>query len=374
VKALSDAELLRLRVTALGLGAGRDGSPAKVGRRFLAMQGQDFFASLWALGVRSGGALAEVEAAFNSGELIRSWPMRGTLHVVPAEDIGWLQRLASAKLLGTSLQTRWRRLGLDEPALEKAREVAVAALGGGRALTRDGLFDCFREAGLAAFPQHNYHHIWYLSQTGTMVFGPIRDGEHLLVLADEWITAPRQLDREEALAEVAARYVAAHGPATVEDLAWWCGLGKRAVAEGLALAGGRVVSVSGEDGRTYWINPETPGQPNDGVLLLPAFDEHLLGYTDRRLMLPSGHASTLNPGNNGMFKPAVVVNGVCVGTWKGIPRGTLRRLPDSAPVPVTVTGFTAASGKRLPKRGLRQAADDYARFLGHPAAAVTLVS
>ncbi|MDR0431813.1 MAG: winged helix DNA-binding domain-containing protein [Bifidobacteriaceae bacterium] len=371
MKALSDAALLRLRIAALGLGAVRVGSPVEVGKRYLAMQGQDFFASLWALGVRSGGTLAQVEAAFNSGELIRSWPMRGTLHVVPAEDIGWMQRLTSARLLGTSLRTRWRRLGLDEPALEKAREVAVAALSEGKALTRDGLLACFGSAGLVLSPQHKYHHIWYLSQTGTLVFGPIRDGEHLLVLADEWITAPRDLDREEGLAEVAARYVASHGPATVEDLAWWCGLGKRAVAEGLALAGDRVVSVTGDSGQTYWVRPETLDQPNDGVLLLPAFDEHLLGYADRSLLLPSDHASVLCPGNNGMFKPAVVVNGVCVGTWKGVPRGTLRKLPADAPVPVAVTGFTATHGKRLPQRLLQQAADNYAQFLGHPAAAIT---
>jgi hypothetical protein len=281
-------------------------------------------------------------------------------------------RLTSERLVGASLRRRWQQIGLDEQTVERARAVAVAALSGGRALARGALLDEFEAAGLVTSPRHRYHLVWYLSQTGTLVFGPIRDGEHLLVLSEEWITAPRHLGREESLAELAARYVGSHGPATVEDLAWWCGLGKRAVTEGLLLAGDRVARVVGEDGRTYWLSPDLSDQPVEEVLLLPAFDEHLLGYTDRTLVVSGAHASKLCPGGNGVFKPALVAGGVCAGTWKGTPPGALRKLPLTAPVPVGVTEFAASRSARVPRAAAQEAADAYARYLGRPAAVVTL--
>jgi hypothetical protein len=338
------------------------------------MQGQDLFACLWALGLRSGATLAQVEAAFNTGSLVRSWPMRGTLHVVCAEDVGWLQQLTVPRRISASLQTRWRQLGLDERTVEKARDLATAALSGGNALTRDALMAKFAQGGIEITLPRKYHLISYLTRTGTLVFGPLQDGEHLLVLAQEWIRAPRQLDGEAALAELAARYVAAHGPATIEDMSWWCGLGKRVCAEAFALAGDRVTTVSDDAGRTFWLDPEVAASAakSDDVALMPAFDEHLLGYTDRALALSPRHARKVDPGGNGVFRPTLAAGGVCVGLWKGATRGALRKLAPDAPVRVTVTGFTPTHAKRVSKRALQKAANHYAHYLGRPQAVIVL--
>ncbi|MDR1295517.1 MAG: winged helix DNA-binding domain-containing protein, partial [Bifidobacteriaceae bacterium] len=301
-------------------------SPAGVVRHFLAAQAQDFPASQWALGLRSGVGLADVERAYLDGQVVRSWPMRGTLHAVAADDVGWLQRLTSAKVLGASAERRRQHLGLDARHIERVRECAIGVLAGGRALARGTLFGEVAARGIEVSDPWKYRLIWFFAQTGTLVFGPVADGEPLLVLAEEWIAHPRNLDREEGLAELAARYVASHGPACLDDLSWWSGLGKREVREGLALAGDRVVRFDGDDGTTYWMSPELAdaagaGPPSAGVALLPAFDEHLLGYRDRTAMLAPGHAASICPGGNGVFRPVVVVDGVCAGTWRAAPRG-----------------------------------------------------
>ncbi|MDR1188387.1 MAG: winged helix DNA-binding domain-containing protein [Bifidobacteriaceae bacterium] len=351
-------------------------NPAQVAHHFLSMQAQDFAASLWALGARSGAPQAEVEQAYQQGKVVRSWPMRGTLHTVPAEDIGWLQRLTAAKVLGAGAERRRQHLGLEPAHIEKVREAVTAILAGGRALSREDLMAAVAARGVEVAATWKYHLIWYLAQTGTLVFGPAADGRPLLVLASEWIAAPRALGRDEALAELAARYTASHGPATEDDLAWWSGLGKRDVRAALALAGSRVARERADDGAEYWLAPDLHDADRAAsaptVELLPAFDEHLLGYRDRTVMLDPAHAAPVCPGGNGVFKPTVVVDGVCAGTWRPIARGALGKLRADRPVPVAVTWFDKVAERSADPALLAGAANRYARYLGREWAEVTV--
>ncbi|MDR1264046.1 MAG: winged helix DNA-binding domain-containing protein [Propionibacteriaceae bacterium] len=376
---LGDRDLLRLRLRSALLDGGLAAGPAAVARRFLAMQAQDFPASCWALGLRSGAAVGAVERAYQDGLVVRSWPLRGTLHASPAEDVGWLQRLTSAKVLGASAERRRARLGLDLGQIERVREQVVALLAGGRALDREALLDEVAARGIELSGQWKYHLIWILAQTGTLLFGPVADGQPLLVLADEWVARPRDLGRDEGLAELAARYLDSHGPATVDDLAWWSGLGKREVREGLALAGDRVVQVEAADGGVYWMaatlaDDTAAAAPPPRVDLLPAFDEHLLGYRDRGLTLDPAHAQLICPGGNGIFKPVVLVDGVCAGVWRPLARGGLKRLPQDKPVPVAVNWFDRAARRLADPALLAEAADRYARYLGRERATLTVTA
>jgi hypothetical protein len=371
---LSQHDLLKLRLHSLLLAGGESVGPVGVARHFLAIQAQDFPASMWAVGMRSQSTLADVEKAYLDGQIVRSWPMRGTLHTLPAEDVGWMQRLTSAKVLGASAERRREHLGLERQLIERVRECVVDLLAGGRAVSRAVLLSEVAARGVNIEAHWKYHLTWYLAQTGTLVFGPVAEGEPLLVLADEWIKHPRNLDRAEGLAELAAKYVAAHGPATLDDLAWWSGLGKREVAEGLSLAGDRVARID-SDSRSYWVAPElinaaAPTQPS--VALLPAFDEYLLGYRDRTAMLDPAHAPLLCPGGNGIFKPVIIVDGVCAGTWRTLPRSALNKLPPDRPVPITVTWFDPTTAKKSDPALLARAANNYAHYLGRDQAEVTV--
>jgi hypothetical protein len=378
---LTDRDLLALRLRSLLLAGSGPAGPAQVAGHFLALQGQDLPASMWALGVRCGATLTEVEQAYRDGQVVRSWPMRGTLHVVPPQDLGWMQRLTSARLLGKSAQRRQAQLGLEAHQIGKVDECVREVLAGGRVADRNALLDEVAGRGIEIRDHWRYHLIWHLAQTGTLVFGPVVNGQAMLALASEWIKDPRDLGRQEGLAELAARYVASHGPTTAGDLAWWSGLGKRQAAEALALAGDRVVQLGAADGAGggagFWIAPQLVDAPRpdpSGVVLLPAFDEYLLGYRDRRLALDPAHAPAVCPGNNGVFKALVAVGGVCAGTWRPVPRGALARLPQDKPIQLAVRWFDQAANRAADPAMLYQAALAYARYLGRDQVEVTATS
>ena len=165
------SDLLRLRLRAHGLTGEGLPSPVAVAERMLAVQAQDFRAGCWALGVRSPGAtIGDVTAAIDSGSIVRSWPMRGTLHFVPACDLHWMLHLTTPRMLARQ-RTRRSQLGLEDRDIERARDAAVHALSGRRELTRSGFLEMLGEQGIDTGGQRGYHLIWYLAQTGTLCWG-----------------------------------------------------------------------------------------------------------------------------------------------------------------------------------------------------------
>lgn len=321
------SEIARLRLQALGLaGPAVAPDPRGVVEHHLAMQAQDFRASRWAIGSRLPGSTeVDVVAAYDSGAIVRSWPMRGTVHAVASADLPWMLDLMGHRAL-SGVARRWEYLGIDEAMLERAREVAVELLRGGGRATRGEFVEALTGAGLDLTGQRSYHTVWYLSQTGTLVQGPTRDGDHELVLLEEWIREPRRLSREEALAELGVRYLRARGPATVDDLVHWTGLTKGDCRKALEATDGSTVQVEGPGGpyrmpaeHLDLLDPSHPGA-DAAVLALAAFDEHLLGYRVRDCVLDPEHASLVDPGRNGVFRWTLVAGGRVAGTWKRTPR------------------------------------------------------
>ena len=165
--------------------------PAAAVRWMLAMQGQDLPGAKWSVGLRvPGSTIQDVHDAFDRGDIIRSWPMRGTLHVVAAEDIGWMLELTAGRTL-QSLRTRHRELGLDESTVAIAEKAAVELLEGGRSATRAELFAAFSAAGIDTNGQRGPHLLGRLHQGRLLCLGPIRGNEQAVVLLDEWVPTPR---------------------------------------------------------------------------------------------------------------------------------------------------------------------------------------
>jgi hypothetical protein len=359
----------RHRLTALRLVAQRIGprdlaAPGDVVRWMLAMQAQDLPGAKWSVGLRAAGATeAAVEAACDSGEIVRSWPMRGTLHFVAGEDLGWLLAVTSARATA-SVVARRAALELTDSDVERARATAITSLSGGRWLSREGLLAAIAADGVSTVGQRGYHILWYLAQTATLVLGPTDGRQQAFVLLDEWVTAPRRLDRDEALGEIVTRYVRSHGPATVADIARWCGLTVADVRRGLAQSDD-LLTVIEIDGVGYHVAPEVleaveapkATSAAAGVHFLPGFDEYLLGYRDRSAALAPEHADAIVPGANGMFKPTIVVDGQVVGTWKRTVRAR-----DVTVEPTTFAPLSAAQ-----RDGLARAAHAYGAYLGRRA-------
>ncbi len=319
-----DIALLRLvaqRIAGPGFATATDAV-----RWLTAAQAQDYPGAVTSIALRTGSRTRQiVEASLNAGEVVRSWPMRGTLHFVLAEDLPWMLSLTTERLLAGAASRR-AALGLDMQIIEHARQLATDALAGGRQLRRDALLTIWDDAGLLTVKQRSYHLIWYLAQTGTLCYGPVRDGEQDIVLVDDWVPNPRRPEREEALGEWVLRYFHSHGPATVKDFAWWTKLVVADVKTGLAVVRSQLERLE-VNGIEHFMHPQTAALLDScrsrakGVFLLPGFDEYMLGYQDRGAALPAEFAQRIIPGNNGMFQPTVIADGKVIGTWKRAGRG-----------------------------------------------------
>ncbi len=324
---VNDVRQVRLASSLLRGGAH---TAADVAEHFFALQGQDWAAARLALGVRvPGSTRASIDAEFNEGRLVRSWPMRGTLHVVAARDLGWVQALTNARAMQDAPRRR-RLIGLELATIERVEGIVRDTLSGGRALTRDELLGAVAAAGVTLVAQQRYHTIWHLAQTGVLTFGPVRGGRHLLVLADDWIRQPRWFDSDAALAELFRMYVRGHGPCSVADFSWWTKLSvtvsKRAAVLAADVYGDELVAVD-IDGLENWATAAAldavRAKPHGGAepLLLPGFDELYLGLRDRSAHIDPELAALLAPGSNGVFRASVLVNGQIVGTWKALGKG-----------------------------------------------------
>jgi hypothetical protein len=315
-------------------------TPTDAVRWMTATQAQDFASAVLAVALRTKSrSLGQVHDALDGGSVIRSWPMRGTLHFVAAEDLSWMLALTSQRSLATSAKYR-EQLGLELSTVERAREVAIETLAGGGRTSRADLLASWEKAGLPTVKEHGYRLIWHLAQTGTLCLGPTGlgptdRGEQHFVLFDEWITTSRRLDHDEALGEWALRYFRSHGPATVKDFTWWTQLKAADVKAAVAIAAPQLERIVVDD-VTYYLDPQTlalfPARRRKArdVFLLPGFDEYLLGYQTRTAVLAPEFAANIVPGGNGVFLPTIISDGGVVGTWKRVGTGAKRTLAATA--------------------------------------------
>lgn len=336
-----EALALRMRSLLLAGEAGPDGGPPKdvagVVTWFGAMQAQDLASGLWSLGARlPGRTAADVQAALERREALRTWPMRGTVHLVPPRDARWMLELTGSIALAGAARRR-AFIGLSERDADRAVEVLGAALAGGGRLTRSQCLTALAEAGIDSAGQLGYHLLWYASQRGVTCIAPNVGAEQTFVLLDEWVPDPHRPERDEALATLARRYFRSHGPSTRRDFAGWTGLGMADARRGIAAADDTLATVL-VDGVEMHLDParldgDRAGRDRAGrrradvlpggvaaaapeLLALAGFDEYLLGFKDRSLMLADEHKRAIVPGGNGVFQWTIVRAGRVVGTWR----------------------------------------------------------
>jgi hypothetical protein len=358
---LSSSAALSLRMTSLLLRPhprGRPDDVAGVVEWFGAMQAQDMASGLWSLGARlPGWTLADVNAALERREAIRTWPMRGTVHLVPPADAHWMLELMGVRALA-GVAARRATIGLDEATADRGVDILAAALAGGRRLTRAECLAALADGGVAGAGQFGYHLLWYASQRGVTCIAPHVGTEQTFVLLDEWVPKPQRPDRDEALGIIALRYFRSHGPTTRKDFAGWTGLTMTDAKTGVAAAGDALTTVH-VDGVEMIVDPavlETAPDPVDDWCTLPGFDEYLLGFKDRSMMLDDAHKQAIIPGGNGVFQSTIVRAGRVVGTWK-------RTLGKKA---VTVDAIPLVPLRPAERGKAEQAFGRYADFMGLP--------
>jgi hypothetical protein len=316
------AGILQLRFENQRLARASIRKPADVVAWFGAVQAQDYLGALWAIGLRTRSATeTQVEAAETRRAIIRTWPMRGTLHFVAAADARWMTRLLAPRVIARNAARLKREVNVDASVVARSRDVVARALEGGRRLERGALYEALDARKIRTGASRGLHILLWLALEGTICLAGRQGKQHTFALLEEWIPKFRDLDRDEALAELARRYFTSHGPATLQDFMWWAGItAKDATA---ALEGARAHLVREViEGRAYWLaarrtssrsrRSESSSAPL--VKLLPAFDEYTVAYQDRSL-LAAGPGKPMSAGF-GLLNPVVVVDGRVVGSWK----------------------------------------------------------
>ena len=318
-ESLTPANVLATRLANQRITAASAIAPAGVVAGLGAVQAQEYGQSLWAVGLRiEGSTVATIEESIAAGAILRTWPMRGTIHLVLSADARWMTGLLAGRKV-RQMTNVYRSIGLTEGVLGRAGDIVRAALDGGNRMRRKDLYALLTQHGIdcSASPNGSRggHILGYLAMLGEICLGPLDGRQPTFVLLDQWAPSPRA--PAEPLAELALRYFGSHGPATAKDFGWWSGLTLAEVRQAIDLAGAGLAAVE-VDGRQHWLGAGTaPGsRPAAGAYLLPAFDEYTVAYSDRAAVLAGRDLPGSDLVKGDLLNPLMVLDGLAVGVWR----------------------------------------------------------
>jgi hypothetical protein len=329
--------------------------PEDVVEGLLAVQAQDFAGAKWALSQRTGDAdEAGAQRAYDEGRILRTHVLRPTWHFVSRADIRWLLELSGPRVHALNAYY-YRYYGVDAGVVKRSNARIVKALGRGEHLTRAELRRVLGTLAAGAKDDPGGNRLACLLMRaeldGLICSGRMRGKQHTYALLEERAPRGAKLARDEALAELARRYVDGHGPAQVRDLAWWSGLPLGEAKRALEACGSSLTRTTVE-GKTYFLSAAPPARRRRGstVHLLPYYDELVVAFKDRSALIESRGTSK----SSVSLSPSVLVDGRIVGGW--------RRVAMAREVVITAELFRPLSSDEL--KALGRVAARYAKSLG----------
>jgi DNA glycosylase AlkZ-like len=282
-----------------------------------AIQAQDYASAQWSIGLRSPQSTSsDVEQAINDGAIIRTWTLRGTLHFVAAEDVRWMLKLMAPRIIAKSVGV-YRQARLTDNDFERAFALLEKALQGTKQLTRSKIVELWENAGITTSNQRGYLILARAGQEGRICMGPMNAGQQTFVLLNEWIPAAKELTYEEALVEIAKRYFASHGPATIDDFVWWTGLTRTDAKSAIGMIASQLSRINVDEKEYLYSLAHLQRMRAPGIFLLPGFDEYMLGYTDRSLIIEDIHRHHIYT-KNAVYPGIIIVEGRIKGIWKRV--------------------------------------------------------
>ncbi|HZL92815.1 MAG TPA: winged helix DNA-binding domain-containing protein, partial [Vicinamibacterales bacterium] len=352
-------ELLSSRLRNQQLIASSRRKTAPVVSWLCAMQAQDFPAAKWAIGLRAPGTQdADVEQAFNDGQILRTHVLRPTWHFVAPEDIRWLLALSSPRIHALNAYY-YRQAGLDAKTFAKSCAMIQRVLEGGEKLTRAEIATYLKRAKVPADGLKLAYLMMQAELDGVICSGPRRGKQFTYALLDERVPSTKPKPREEALAELTRRYFASHGPATCRDFSWWSGLSANEAQQGINSVR-PLLESSTIGGLTYWSgeHPRRSSSKGAAAMLLPNYDEYLIGYKDRAAVVDQSRAANIVARSGGALANHLIVDGRLAGGWS-------RTLRQNAAVVIEVAPYKKLTAAET--RAVSNAAECYGEFLGIPA-------
>jgi len=293
--------------------------------------------------------------------LVWTWSLRGTLHLLAAEDARWLLPLLAPGLMG-SHQARFRHLGWDAENSRLGLRLLESALQEQPELSRIQVAALLEAQHLPNAGQATVHLLYRAALDGILCAGALRGGKPTYVSFERWAGGFQPVPVDEALSRLALRYLAAYAPARPADLASWSGLKSAQAKRAFELVADRLVQVE-YDGQVgwmlesqeswldeAWLDEAWPSQPL--VRLLPRFDTFLMGYASRDFIVSPEHARRINAGG-GILHPVLLVDGQALGTWSMQLKARLLK--------ISLSPFEEMPDSLLPF--IEQEAQDLMRFL-----------
>jgi hypothetical protein len=282
-------------------------------RFFGAVQAQDYPGAKWSLGMRVKDATDRtIDAALAAGKIIRTHVLRPTWHFVTPEDLRWMLALSAPQVnrLGSY---QYQELELGPKLFTKVHTLLQRGLAGGQQLTRAEVAQLLARGKIVGDGRRVAHILMEAELAGLVCSGAPRGKQQTYALVEEWVAPGPRYTRAEAVALLAQRFFASHGPATLKQFAWWSGLTVTEARKGReALRGVESEAVNGVE----WISPlsrsTTDQKPT--TLLIPEYDEVLTGWAD--IGIPRSIADRRRGKPTNTFDRPILYGGKWVGTWR----------------------------------------------------------
>ncbi|MCY3797027.1 MAG: winged helix DNA-binding domain-containing protein [Chloroflexi bacterium] len=290
-------------------------------RQLFALQSQEWSSAQLAIHAR-GRNLTQadvIHAREFERTFVLTWTLRGTLHLVAAEDIRLQLDLCGPPAIRGS-RSRYQQLGLTEDLRESALQEMRDILTRDTALTRAQLADALAARGIPVAGQAIHHLARFAALRGLICLGAEVDGDLTYVLLDDWLPASAVAPPvDDPLREFARRYLAAYGPATMADFKRWSGLTAAQAKQAWTTVSAECRSLSLPDGEALLLERQAPlleAPPDEPtVRLLPRYDNYLLGYESRAFMVADAFAKHAHPGG-GLIRACVLIDGEAKANWK----------------------------------------------------------
>lgn len=345
-------DIVRLRLHQQQLINPRLKTAGEVVRWLGAVQAQDYLHTLWGIGQRLKNATETgIEKAIVEKSFVRTWPMRGTLHFVPPEDVRWMLKHLTPRVVKRQ-SSQFRKEGLDKNVFSRSRKIFINTLEGGKILTREDLYERLEKNKIATSNIRGLHITFVLAQEALICFGPRQGKQQTFTLLDEWLPPAKEISFDEALGKLALRYFTSHGPATILDLAWWAGLTKTEARKATELVKSKLIREVVSE-KEYWLSDSKPSIktiPNVAHLL-SVYDEYGIAYKDRSVLTEGKRADKLRGRD---FLNMFMLQGRIGGSWK--------RSIEKNKVHVEVAPLTSLTSSE--KEAIEAVVKKYGKFLG----------
>lgn len=297
--------------------------PADVVSHFGAMQAQEYRLMRWAVAMRTRKpSYKAFQEAFDAGRIVRLHLLRGTWQLISGEDHGWMLDLCAPK--AEKVIRGWmsaNKITIPEDELLKVREIIAQVTEERRSATKEDYDSALKERGIVMDDHRLSYHIRMSELCGLLCSGDLLPMKATYSLASRKIGPKAALDRDEALALLARKYFQSHSPATFEDFVWWTGMNSGDCKRGVEMIKGELQSMPWQ-GREFLIHEScrTRGGRKGAALLIPPYDEYLIGYKSRDISLPAEHSHKAH-NNSGNFYPILAHDGVVCGNWAPFAKG-----------------------------------------------------